>query len=148
MRNPNERILIDSEIFSNSRNFLREIKAHLKSPHFINIFGEWEGNIWTDSEIVISARTQAAKESSITCGGIETVKVGQHYSIIIGDDYNSGNNSMTAEGREKVIRHYQMNQSILDPDGTYVIIGTRYSELDVIGFIIDKELPNEQRPRL
>ena len=28
MRNPNERILLDSEVYTNSKNFLREIKGH------------------------------------------------------------------------------------------------------------------------
>lgn len=141
MCDPNERILIDSEVYSNSKNFLREIKAHLKNPRFTRIFGDWEGESWTEGEITIRPRTKPYKEASITCGGIETVKVGQHYSTIIGDDYNSGNNSQTVEGRQKVIRHYQLNQSILDPGGKYVIIGTRYSTDDIIGFVLSNELP-------
>ena len=140
MKDPNERILIDSEVYSNSKNFLREIKARLADQRFINIFGNWQGDSWTESEITISTRTKPYKEASITCGGIETVKVGQHYSTIIGDDYNSGNNSLSADGRAKVIRHYQLNQSILDPGGKYVIIGTRYSVGDPIGFILENEI--------
>lgn len=140
MRDPNERILIDSEVYSNSKNFLREIKAQLKGSRFTTIFGDWQGEAWTEGEITVSTRQKPYKEASITCGGIETVKVGQHYSTIIGDDYNSGNNSLSAEGRAKVIRHYQLNQSILDPGGKYIIIGTRYSVGDLIGFILENEI--------
>lgn len=141
IKNPNERILIDSEVYMNSKNFLREIKGHLMKPSFIDLFGDLRhGQSWREGEISLSSRTIAYKEASITCSGIETVKVGQHYSIIIGDDLNSGNNSATVEGRRKVQDHYKMNQAILEPDGTYVIIGTRYAVDDVIGTILSNEL--------
>lgn len=139
--NPNLRILIDSEVYSNSKNFLREIKAHFVSPQFVDLFGEWKSEVnWSEGEITVKTRTKPYKEASITCGGIETVKVGQHYDEIIGDDLNSGNNSATPEARKKVIQHYQMNTAILEPDGVYVIIGTRYAVDDVIGHVMDNEV--------
>lgn len=141
IRDPNERILIDSEVYANSKNFLREIKGHLELPKLTSLFGEFKSQTnWNEGEITINQRSKVFKEASITCGGIETVKVGQHYSIIIEDDLNSGNNSETQEGRKKVIRHHQMNTAILDPGGTLVVVGTRYSTDDVIGFILENEI--------
>lgn len=141
IRNPNERILIDSEVYSNSKNFLREIKAHLEGEKMTSLFGEWKTDTnWNEGEITIRQRTKAYKEASITCGGIETVKVGQHYSVIIGDDLNSGNNSATPEARRKVIDHYRMNTAILEPDGVYSIIGTRYAVDDLIGWVLENEV--------
>ena len=140
IKNPNERILIDSEVYSNSRNFLREIKAHLQSPRFMQLFGDWKTDNWNEGEITVAARTEIHKEASISAGGIGTVRVGQHYSIIIGDDLNSGNNSATTEGQDKVINHYRLNMAILEPDGVYEIIGTRYAVNDVIGFILENEI--------
>lgn len=139
MRDPNERILIDSEVFSNSKNFLREMKGHFSSPRFKALFGDLQGSNWNESEMTITTRTKAYKEASITAGGIGTVKVGQHYSVIIGDDLNSGNNSETQEGRRKVVQHYRMGVAILEPQGTYVIIGTRYADNDLIGTILAGE---------
>ncbi len=144
IRNPNERILIDSEVYTNSKNFLREIKAHLERPELTTIFGEFKtDHTWNEGEIIIQQRTKVLKEASITCGGIETVKVGQHYSTIICDDLNSGNNSSSKEGCEKVITHYRMNQAILEPGGKLVVIGTRYSAADLIQFILDNECPDK-----
>lgn len=140
MNNPNLRILIDSEIYTNSKNFLREIKGHLKSDAFVRVFGDWETNVWNEGEIIISARTKTIKEASITASGVGAQKTSQHYDVIIGDDYNTPGNSATPEGRQNVISHYQYNQSILSYDGTYVIVGTRYSEDDLIGWIINREL--------
>lgn len=141
LNNPNLRILIDSEIYSNSKNFLREIKQHLEHPYVTKLFGQFklESN-WNEGEITIKQRSKIVKEASITVSGVGATKVGQHFDVIIGDDYNSNKNSMTKEGCEKVINHYRYNTSILEPDGTYVVIGTRYSELDLIGHILKNEV--------
>jgi len=147
INNPNERILIDSEVYTNSKNFLREIRAIFQSKKFVDLFGDWRGSNWTENEITVSTRTKSYKEASITAGGIGTVKVGQHYTVIIGDDYNSGNNSETTEMRAKVVRHYQLNTSILEPTGTYAIIGTRYAVDDVIGWIQANEIGAQDESR-
>ena len=142
LTNPNLRILIDSEVYTNSKNFLREIKAHLLNQELTQIFGQFKSDNWNEGEITIAQRRVNKKEASITCSGIGAVKVGQHFDVIIGDDYNSPLNSGTPEGRRKVIDHFKMNMSILEPDGIYVIVGTRYSEDDLIGWIM-KNLINE-----
>lgn len=145
LANPNARILIDSEVFTNSRNFLREIKAHLERFGVISIFGNFKTkDDWTQSSLTIAQRTIAHKESSITCGGVGTIKTGQHYDYIIADDLNSHQNSNTPEGQEKVITHYRYYTSLLEPDGTIAIIGTRYAANDVIGHIIAHEIESDK----
>ena len=144
INNPNARILIDSELYTNSATFLREIKGHLSTPLFIKVFGEFKSSCWNESEIIIKQRTKNLKEASVTVGGVGTTKVGQHYDYIIGDDYNSPANTANPEQAKKVVDHYRMNTSILENDGTYVIIGTRYSELDLIGHIIRNEIETIQ----
>jgi hypothetical protein len=139
INDPNHRILIDSELYTNSTTFIREIKAHLESPKLTNLFGQFKGPVWNSDEIIIQQRTRNYKEASIIAGGVGTTRVGQHHSVIIGDDYNSHNNTNSVENAEKVIDHYRRNISILEPDGTYVIIGTRYHTMDVIAHILDNE---------
>jgi len=139
LNNPNIRILIDSELYTNSCTFLREIKQHMKSARFLRCFGNLEGDIWTQGEIIIKTRTKRLKEASVSCGGIGTTRVGQHYDVIIADDLNSHSNSNTSENAQKVIDHYKYNISILEPGGIYVIIGTRYASNDIIGHILQNE---------
>lgn len=146
VRNPNLRILIDSELYTNSCTFLRQIKLNLESRSFETVFGRFKSRVWNESEIIISQRTERLKEASVTVGGIGTTKVGQHYDIIIGDDYNSPKNSNTPENAAKVVDHYRYNLSILEPGGEYVIIGTRYSEGDLIGHILSNELGITETP--
>ena len=140
INNPNLRILIDSELYTNSKTFLREIRSHLENPRLTEIFGQFRGNPWSESEITILQRTLMKKEASITVGGIGTTKVGQHYDVVIMDDMNSPKNSTTIEQAEKVISHYRYNMSILDPGGTLVLIGTRYAANDLIGHVIANEI--------
>lgn len=139
--NPNLRILIDSEIYGNAKNFLREIKAQYeRNENFRYLFGDEVGPLWNESEVVIKSRTKPLKEPSIACSGIGAGKTSQHYDVIIADDLSSYQNTINPEVAAKTIDHYRMYQSLLEPDGTIVVIGTRYSEIDVIGFIMETEL--------
>lgn len=135
------RILIDSELFTNSKNFIREIQAHIESERFITLFGNLRSKTdWTQSHFTVSNRKRAHKNSTITAGGVGTVKTGAHFTHIIADDLNSHMNSNTEDGRQKVIQHYKYYTSLLEPDGTIVVIGTRYAANDVIGYILETEV--------
>lgn len=141
LKNPNIRIMIDSEVYTNSTNYLREIKGHLQNnQRFIRLFGDLAGPVWTESEIIVSTRTVNKKEPTIVASGIGAGKTGQHYDLIIGDDLSSPKNTMNQEQADKVVMHYRLYTSLLDPGGEKVIIGTRYSEIDIIGHIIQNEL--------
>lgn len=141
----NLRILIDSQLFTNSSNFLREIRGHYEqNENFIRLFGNQVGPVWNDTEIILKDRTVIKKEPSIVAGGIGVQKTSQHYDLIIADDLSTYDNCKTREHAEKVINHYRLYTSLLDPGGELVVIGTRYSELDIIAFIIENELGVEK----
>ena len=143
-KNPNLRIMLDSELYSNSKNLLREIKAHLDNPSLTNIYGVYKNKaVWNEGEVTINQRTKVFKEASLTASGIGAEKTGQHYDVIVADDLNSPSNSNTKESREKVLNHYRYLTSILEPEGVLVVIGTRYSDDDCIGNILKKELEME-----
>lgn len=139
--NPNERILIDSAVYTNSKNFIREIKSHLESDRLTRLYGTFKTDTnWTEGSITISQRSHPYKESSITAGGLGATKVSQHYSTIIMDDISADKNSATIELRQKVIDHYKMNIALLEPDGVLTVIGTRYAADDIFGHIFQKEI--------
>lgn len=141
LRNPDCRILIDSETYQNSRNFIREIRGKLELPEMTALYGVFRSkDNWAEGSITINQRQKVLKEASVTASGVGSNKVGQHYDLIIHDDLNTDKNSNTPELCQKVIDHYRMNTSILEPGGTMVVIGTRYSENDVIQFILDNEI--------
>lgn len=144
-RDPNLRICINSEVYSNSKKFIGQIKQHYESKSYQMIFGDRVGTQnWTLSELTIPTRTEKHKEPSITASGISTTRVGQHYDVMIHDDLNSDKNSSTPEGQEKVLNHFRLSMSILEPNGIVVVVGTRYAALDIVGAVSQHELGIDQ----
>lgn len=140
IRNPNTTILIESQTYSLAVNILREIKSILVSKRFVNVFGSYEGPVWKEDEIVISARTKPSKDSTAACGSLSTNRIGAHFDYTLLDDMNGPENSNTPENALKVVDHYRLNTSILNPGGTLLVVGTRYSNNDLIGHIIRNEI--------
>ena len=82
IKNPDVRILLDSELWTLSRNSLREIKAHLKGENFQSIFPGWRLVLENQDEITINQRTVIRKEPTVTASGIGAGKTGQHYDCL------------------------------------------------------------------
>lgn len=141
MNNPNERIMIDSELFTNAKRSLREISQHLQSERMVELFGSWRGDgVWNESEILINQRTMIKKEASVFASGIGAEKTGVHATFILSDDLCSPSNMNTPENRQKVIDHYRYYTSILDPGGTIVVVGTRYHSSDLYSWLLENEI--------
>lgn len=146
-KNPNLRILIVSEKYTNAKNLLRDIKNHAVSPQFINTFAAvHESPVWNEGEVIFSTRTKIIKEPSIRAAGIGVEVTGQHFDIIILDDVNGPANSKTPEHCEKVVTYYKYLTSILEPDGEIDLVGTRYASNDAIGHILRNEVDENDLP--
>jgi len=149
LSDPDARILIDSETFSKSKAFLAEIKGHLEdNEKFRDIYHTFYGSypddkkrdgLWTDSQLNISARKRQRKEPTFSCSGVDVTKTGMHYDLIIMDDLMSETNVTTREQIQKVIDHYKLGLSLLDPGKPLIVIGTRWHYSDVYQYILDYE---------
>lgn len=150
LSDPDCRVLIDSETFSKSKAFLSEIKGHLQENEkyraiYYHIYGSYpddkkRDDIWTDSQVNISARKRQRKEPTISCAGIDVTKTGMHYDLIIADDLMSEKNITTREQIDQVINHYKLALSLLDPGKPFIVIGTRWDYKDVYQHILDNEM--------
>lgn len=142
-QNPNKRILIASETQKNATKYVKEIKAHIeKNEKFRALYGDLESkdDTWRDFEITINTRTRAFKECSVTASSLEKgLQTGMHYSDIYLDDVVSKANVNTPEQIQKTLDYYRLLLSILDPDGTIYVNGTRWSIHDLYGWILDAE---------
>lgn len=150
LNEPNARVMIDSETFSKSKAFLREIIDHLTSNEaYREVFKAIHGmypfttrsaaKLWTDSEVILPCRTRPLKEPTICCAGIDVTKNGMHYDLIIGDDLHSEKNVTNREQIAQTIDHYKLAFSLLDPGRPMILIGTRWHELDLYQHIMDYE---------
>lgn len=150
LNEPDVRVLIDSETFSKSKAFLREIQGHLTGNQkyrevFKAIHGMYpfetksKSKLWTDSEVILPCRKRERKEPTISCAGIDVTKNGMHYDLIIGDDLHSEKNVTNKEQINQVIEHYKLAFSLLDPGKPMIIIGTRWDYSDLYQHILDFE---------
>jgi len=104
LRNPDIRILIFSETYNQAKKFLSEIKKQLeRNEKLIALYGEFKTDPgWREEEITIKQRKGIFKEPTIMTGGVDVVRVGFHYNLIIIDDPHSQKNIATRDQLEKV----------------------------------------------
>jgi predicted phage terminase large subunit-like protein len=149
---PDSRILIDSETFAKAKAFLAEVKGHLEANDkfrevFFTLYGVYpddkkRAELWSDSALNIAARKRQRKEPTFSCGGVDVTKNGMHYDLIIMDDLHSELNTANKDQIEKVVQHYKLAFSLLDPGKPLIVIGTRWDYNDVYQYILDNESAN------
>jgi predicted phage terminase large subunit-like protein len=144
--NPNIRILITTENFSNSKFYLGKIKRQFEANELLrSLYGDFVGVTgWRDDYITVSRRTLNAKEPTIMCGGVDKTITGFHYDLIISDDIVTPNNIGTIEQINKVINYYKDFNNLIDKTKPckVVLIGTRWNFNDLYQHIIDNEYMN------
>ncbi len=146
------RILIDSETFQKAKAFLMEIKGHLEGNEkyreiFKTLYGVYpdarkRDDIWSDAQLNIAARKRARKEPTLSCGGVDVTKNGMHYDLIIMDDLHSELNTVNKDQIDKVVQHFKLAYSLLDPGKPLIVIGTRWDYNDTYQYILDNESNN------
>ena len=157
LREPRERILITNVKLGNSRKFLRAIAHHFNSnPRFRWAWRDWwidnyasayhkadrgDKLDWvvrdTQDEFSI-LRPYEGREASITAGGVDASMVSQHYSSIICDDPINREYVNTYEMVEKSILYFKDLLDLLDPHGELIVIGTKWSYMDLYSWIINE----------
>lgn len=129
-RNPDLRILLDGEVYTNSKNFLREIRMHLEAEPITSVYGPYAGPVWNESEIVIRQRKKVYKEASITASGIGAEKTGQHYDCLV-----AGTLILTSNGYLPV-EAIQPKMRVLSSDGKFhsvVAVQSKHSDKPLVG---------------
>jgi len=138
LQNPNIRILIASKTDTNATGFLREIKQKMLSPRFIEIFGQYRGDLWNDGEITVKKRTSHSHEPTVSTVGYTGALASKHFDKIYADDLVDEENSKTETQREKLKTWlYKILHPTLEPDGCMNFVGTRYHPDDIYGQLID-----------
>lgn len=118
---------------------LRTIKGTLESPivrkiwpELVNI-DEGKREKWTSTEICVDdprRKAEGTRDSTVKAGGLTTNITGAHCDLIILDDMVVPKNN-TEEGRRQVMSQYSQLQSILNPGGMILAVGTRYHPKDI-----------------
>jgi phage terminase large subunit-like protein len=143
--NPNLRILTTSETKPIAQKFLNGIKLQIESNERLHfVFPELKiarskskttmYEKQNQDELLVE-RTKIYNESSITVMGAGQTMTGMHFDLQKYDDIMTATNSKTPEQRTKVKHAYDMSLALLNPSGRIMIIGTRYDDDDLYGYI-------------
>ncbi len=155
VRDPNLRVLVDSEEHARAKAFVSAIKATIEqNENFRELFGKLDANknkptwTWTESAFTISTRTKFTPEANVMCMGLDSTRIGYHYDLIVMDDMVSDQNTRTDAQIKKVVDHYQLMLSILDPGKEMIVIGTRWHFADLYGYLLSKDEARVKKGRL
>lgn len=139
VRDPSISIVYLSATSDLAESQLRTIKSTLDSPivrkiwpELINV-DEGKREKWTTTEICVDdprRKAEGTRDSTVKAGGLTTNITGAHCDLIILDDMVVPKNN-TEEGRRQVIAQYSQLQSILNPGGGIIAVGTRYHPKDI-----------------
>ena len=138
------RILIANATYKMACTFVGQIQRHLKfNQKLIEKFGVIADNPvnWTSDTITLEAAKEAhgKKEATLTGFGMGGNLVSQHYDKIILDDIVNRDTINTREQIEKTILFLKDILDLLEPGGELIILGTRWRDDDLYGWIMDKE---------
>ena len=146
LRNPQVRILLASNKADTAQAQLSEIKGHLMNPRLIALFPEVlyedparDAEKWAESAITVRRKIRT-KEATIETIGAEGAVTGKHYDHGSFDDLVDEQNSQTRDQLEKVIRWYQVTQSLFEPDATQEIVGTPWDFTDLYTWLIEQKM--------
>ncbi len=142
LRNSNETIGIYSAKWGLAKDLLHQIKNILTQSDLPHIFGEFRNQAcrWTLEEIDIAQKNSITnKNPSVRTGGLDGGKTGTHCSVLLFDDPVTPENTTTPEQTRKTIDSFKDCLPLLDPGGKIIVVGTRYSNGDLYGGLIENE---------
>jgi predicted phage terminase large subunit-like protein len=144
---PTVRVLIANATYDMACSFLSQIKKHLEEN---DVFRDYYGDLtknpakWSENMIALAnKRGFGRKEATVTAYGVGGNLVSQHYDVIIADDVVNRDYINTREQIEKTILFYKDALDLLEPNGTFIVIGTRWHDADLYGWIMDTTNPEQ-----
>lgn len=150
-QNPQVRILIGNATYSLSVSFLDQIKSHLKNnKNLHSYYGDLtkDASRWSENMIKVVKKgdrntSYERKEPTVTAMGITGSLTSQHYDIIILDDVVNRENITNIDQIRKVYKFYMDCLDLLEPGGELIIIGTRWHDIDLYGWIMNGDNDRE-----
>lgn len=141
-RDGNVRLLNASETAKQAVVYTGLAKEILEDPRHVEVFGRHDQPTnWSDHEFTTIQRTKKLKESTVTASGIEQVRTGMHYDLILADDIVSQENTGTPEQIQKTANWVGETFAQLDPGAMWLQIGTRHHFHDQHGKVLhDRKL--------
>ena len=141
VRDPDIRILIANYKHENAKAFLHQIKSEMMMNQYFQLYFAYlipdlKKVKWNENQITVR-RNKNLKEATIEVTGVGAEITGKHYDLILFDDVVGPENIGTLEQLQKLRQWYNQMQSILEPGGDQMLIGTRWHFADLYGFLME-----------
>lgn len=127
LRNPDEKILLISMNTGRAKEAVRLCRQIINSLEFCHHLIPKEDQRDGADRFDVGAITRPAKDPSLAAYGIGSAVAGTHPDKIIADDTETKENALTALKRERLMTAYFEFESMIQPGGTIVHMGTPQS---------------------
>lgn len=126
-RNPDTTIICISAVQNRAREFIRLSRKIIDTlPFLSHLIPEANDRDGAD-RFDVGCRTTPDKNPSVAAYGIKSMITGSHADIIVCDDVEIPQNSMTVESRELLLQRVNELESVLNPNGQIIFLGTPQS---------------------
>lgn len=136
LRNPDIKILMISMNTNRAKEAIRLVRQIISGCSICHHLVPFEGQRDGADRIDVGTITRPAKDPSIAAYGVTSAVAGTHPDIIIADDTETKENSGTAAARERLIAAYYEFESMVQPGGTIIHMGTPQSGDSVYNSLI------------
>jgi len=126
-RNPDTTIISMSAVQNRAREFIRLCRRIIDAVPFLShLVPDVEDRDGAD-RFDVGCRSRPDKNPSVAAYGIKSMVTGSHCDVIIADDIEIPQNSATVEARELLLQRCKELESVLNPGGQIVFLGTPQS---------------------
>lgn len=136
LRNPDIKILMISMNTNRAKEAVRLVRQIISGCDVCHHLIPREGQRDGADRIDVGAVTRPAKDPSLAAYGVTSAVAGTHPDIIIADDTETKENSGTASARERLMAAYYEFESMIQPGGTIIHMGTPQSGDSVYNSLI------------
>lgn len=137
LANPEARVLYGMDTAQRAAAKVHAIRDIVEQSTLVReVWGDVKGHPWRNTHFNVRGAPEGRQENSVQCFGVDKPATGGHYDLIILDDLVNHMNCGTPDGIAKVKTCFKMVSPLLVNGGKLVVIGTRYVEEDLYGWII------------
>ncbi|MEK9811333.1 MAG: hypothetical protein VW362_12850, partial [Candidatus Nanopelagicales bacterium] len=150
LKDPNLRVLYVMETEPLALEKLATIKQHFEGAtiteegatatcsRLVDVFGDQTTEKWAEDRFTIRGRTRVVDAPTFRALGVESKFTGVHADIFVLDDLVSFQSIRTSDGIEKTKSVFKMIQPLADEGAIILVIGTRYHDEDLYGWILSE----------
>jgi len=155
LRNPDIRICIITATFTQSEDFVRELKQYFEDEAICwELFGNIRGDTWQTTKFSLK-RKQPFKEGTVNCASMSASSnvISKHFNLILLDDSVIFDNCETVHKRERFMRFIEntVYPTLIEYDecgaGEIHIIGTHYHPSDYYNTLNERYLENPTKAK-